>query len=144
MTNRLFGNHPTQEDMPFAITYGYAGGVVVANNSVATLSVGSFSMPWTGNMSMTLTGVGSWSRNGHQQWYLHLGSSSPAPNYNSLLSQIAMNTLDTMVGQLPVYATWYNLAKGTVVSFVLVIGVGGGGWNVNLEAWSATVKAWPS
>jgi hypothetical protein len=129
--------------MPFAILHGQGGGMTVNNNSVGTIGVGSFYMPWAGNLSMTLTGVASWPQTGHQQWYLHLGNSSPGPNSASVLTQINLNNITTHRGQVPAYAMWLNLAKGQVVNFVLAVGVGGGGWNVSFEGWAATVKAWP-
>jgi hypothetical protein len=143
MADRLWGNHISNEDMPFAILHGQGGGGVVPNASGLYFSVGSFYMPWAGNLSLTLTAVGSWAQSGHQQWSVHLANSTPAPPSCSFFHQICINQYASMVGQLPAYAMWTNLAKGQVVTFTLYVGAGGGGHNVNFEGWSATVKAWP-
>lgn len=144
MTNRLWGNDLSDEEMPFAVSYihGYSGGVV-GNNSVGALALGSYSMPWAGSLSATLTMSASWGQSGHQQWYVHFGNSSPGPNYNSVLTQVALNNITTMRGQLPAYATWQNLVKNQGVNLNVNIGVGGGGWNLTIEWWVLTLRAWP-
>jgi hypothetical protein len=145
MTNRLFGGNLSNEDLPFSVGYvqGYSGGVV-GNNSVGSIGLGSYTMPWYGNLSLNVLMSASWPQNGHQQWYIHLGNSTPGPTTNTVLTQIAINQYGSLRGQLPCYAQWQNLAKGTVVSFGLAIGVGGGGWNVTIEWWGATLRAWPA
>jgi hypothetical protein len=141
---RQWGDHRTDEDLPFAVAYGqgYSGGVI-GNNSVGTLGVGSFTMPWAGTLSATLTISATWPQNGHQQWYVHFGASSPYPTANSVLTTVNLNDLNTHRGQLPAYATWANLVKGQGVTFGINVGVGGGGTNLTLEWWTLNIKAWP-
>jgi hypothetical protein len=145
MTDRLWGSHISNEDMPFAVGYGqgYSGGVV-GNGAVGSIGMGSYTMPWYGNLSAHVIMSASWPQSGHQQWYIHLGHSSPGPTTNSVLTEIGMNNLGLFRGQLPCYAQWQNLAKGTVVNFGLAVGVGGGGWNLTVEWWGITIRAWPA
>lgn len=145
MTDRLWGANPTDEDLPFAEGFGYLGpGLVVGNGGSGTTSGGSFTMPWAGNLTAAYTGVCTWQQNGHQQAALHLGSSSPAPTSYSYMSSISMNFFGYNRVQIPMYAAWSGLAKGQVVSFVVYMYVGGGGWSVTLEALAATIRAWPA
>jgi hypothetical protein len=143
MADRLWGANKTDEDLPFATTYGQgAPGLQVANATGGTVGAGSFTMPWAGSLTAAFTGVYLWQQNAHQQAQLHLGASSPGPTNYSALNQIAINDIGNMRGELPMYALWANLAKGQVVTFVIYLGVGGGGWPVTLQWWAGTVRAW--
>lgn len=144
MADRAWGADWSNEDLPFAHVHGQgAPGMVIGNNSAGYTGAGWFTMPWAGNLAVTLTGVASWPQNGHQHWWINLGSSSPGPNSWSSMYQICINQYTTMRGQLPAYAMWFNLAKGQRVDFTIGVGVGGGGSNVTLEWWGETIKAWP-
>jgi hypothetical protein len=144
MADRTWGSNWSNEDLPFAHVHGHgAPGMVVGNASGGYTACGWFTMPWAGNLTVTLTAVGSWVQGGHQQWSVHLASSSPSPNSYSFMHQICINNYTTMRGQLPAYAAWANLAKGQRVDFTLYMGVGGGGHNVTLEWWGETIRAWP-
>lgn len=144
MVDRLWGNHPTDEDMPFAIgnTAVYSG-VSVANLTNGTVAAGTFTMPWAGSMTVTATAAYSWPIESHQQVTLHLNASSPPPSSYSVMHQIALNRFSDLRGQLPMYATWANLVKGQQVNFYVTLGVGGGGATVLLEWISLTARAWP-
>jgi hypothetical protein len=141
---RPWGDHRTDEDLPFAVAYGQGySGALIGDSSVGTIGLGSFTMPWAGTLTATLTASATWPQNGHQQWYVHFGASSPGPNVNSVLTTVNLNDLNTHRGQLPAYGTWLNLVKGQVVTLGMNVGVGGGGPNLTLEWWTVNLKAWP-
>lgn len=143
MADRLWGANPTNEDLPFGQTYGaFAPSLGVGNGAGGNIDAGSYTMPWAGNLTVTGTGVLSW--NGHQQASIHMYASTPAPNSSSFFSSIAHSRLGGLREQVPVYASWLNLAKGTTVNFRVYLGVGGGGPTVTFEWFGETIRAWPS
>lgn len=144
MADQIFGQHPSDLDLPFAEAHGQgAPGLVVANASGANIGAGSFTMPWDGSLTAAFTIVYSWQSNAHQHAVAHLAASSPVPATFSQFNHIGLSRAAVMRGQIPMYARWNDLVKNQVVNLGIYCGVGGGGWNVTFEWWAGNVRAWP-
>ena len=135
---RIFGLIPSDEPMPFSQQFSNIGGGTVGNNATGTFNVGTFTMPFAGELFADLTVVYSWS--GFQHVMVGIQLSTPAPTGWSQFQHLALQS-STLRSQLPMYATWSNLAKGQIVTLVLWGWVGGGGPSVAFEAISGTVRA---
>ena len=137
---RIFGLVPTPEALPFAVGWFHVGGPTVPNNNSATCTLGTYTMPFDGELHANFTTVYSWS--GHQQGVVSLYSSTPQPGAFSWFTHIGLNdTGGTVRGQLPVHGCWSGLVKNQVVTVAMLFQAGGGGSNVAFEVASGYVRA---
>jgi hypothetical protein len=135
----LFGNAPTNEDLPFAQQFYYLGFGLVGNSSASNYGIGSFVMPWAGTLFASFTVVVSWP--GHQHVQARLLYSSPNTSACSVAMVIGLCDYTNQAAQLPAYGYWANLVKGQVVNLAMYCEVGGGGNTANFEACGGTVRA---
>jgi hypothetical protein len=139
MAQRLFGLIPTTDVLPFAQQAYYLGGPSLPNNSGwVGYTIGTFQMPWDGELYAHLTTVYSFT--GHQQVAQYL-SGSPGPAMNATYNHIAIIGSGSLRGQMPLYGRWTNLIRNQVVTLTLMILSGGGGSAVACEVISGTARA---
>jgi hypothetical protein len=136
---RVFGLIPTTDDLPFAQQAYHLGGPSIGNNAGwVGASIGTYQMPWDGELFAHLTTVYSFT--GHQQVTQYL-SGSPGPAMNAQFTHVAIIGSGYLRGQMPLYGWWTNLLKNQVVTLTLMMYVGGGGSNVSCEVITGTVRA---
>jgi hypothetical protein len=123
---RIFGQVPTIDPLPFHQWYMYATGGSIANGGNAVYTLGTYTMPYDGELFASFTCTYSYL--GYQQVSPDLGSSTPLPNSYPTMNHIAVkSTGNPLRGQLPVMAWWTGLTKGQIITIKARVNVGGGG-----------------
>lgn len=137
---RIFGLIPSNEELPFQQQFfGVAGGNI-PNNGSATYAVGTYTMPWAGDLFASLTSTYYFA--GFQAVYPDLTPSIPTPNSAPTMYHTAFkNPGNPLRGQLPLMAWWTNLTKGQVITINARVTIGGGGPAVQYEGVWGTVRA---
>lgn len=142
---RILGLIPSTEELPFHqqayhAAWSFGPGTVPNNTSVA-YAIGSYTMPFDGELHASFNVVYGWLVNWFQHVQVSMLTSAPGPNWSPILLQMARSTSTHLRGQLPMYARWDNLVKGQVVNLSLYFQVGNGGIEVGCEAVAGSVRA---
>jgi len=130
----------SDEELPFTMQHYYTGGPGnVPNYSDVYYTIGTFQMPWDGQLFATFTAVYSWT-GGHQHVQAALLGCTPGVSDYSIFNAISTKAGGTR-GSIPMQAVWSSLAKNQVVTIVARCGTGNGGIVVNFENIAGSVRA---
>lgn len=139
---RIFGLVPSDSDLPYAEQcYVVSLLTSVPNNSNVTLTLGTYTMPFPGDLFATFTVDYTFPANTYQQASPRLDASTPTPNSAPTLNHIGGSGAEIMRGALPMYAYWSSLAQGTIVTIKMVFFSGGGGTAVGIDRAAGSVRA---
>jgi hypothetical protein len=137
---RIFGQIPTTDELPFQQLALAVGGGNIPNGGSAVYTVGTYTMPWDGELFASFTSTFYFA--GYQQVSPHLGSSIPVPNSYPTMNHIGFkNPGNPFRSQLPLMAWWVNLTRGQIITIKAGVNVGGGGNAVQFEGVWGTVRA---
>lgn len=139
---RIHGLIPSDSDLPYAEQhYLNAIGGSVPNNSNVTYTIGTYNMPFPGDLFVSMTVEYTWPAGAFQQASPRLDASTPTPTTAPTLNHIAGAGTEIVRGQLPLYAYWSSLAQGTVVTIKMIFFTGGGGTAVGVDRVVGSARA---
>lgn len=142
-TPRKHGNVAVNEELPYYERWlHYEYGTGLANNSGwNTLAMGTFVLPWPGQVIADMTLDISWQ--GYQQVGGRLAVSSPAPIQETEIPRIGANQYSDQISTIPVYARW-ELPTVQTVTMTLQVFVGGGGGSATVYRIAGSIRGMAS